>query len=98
MSQRQKIMVSVILILMFSFLLVVLFGDNGLLELRRLQHTQQALLDGNSRLTNENIQMYRNVDRLQNDPNFIESIARRELGMIRSDELIFKFKTSVTNP
>jgi cell division protein FtsB len=42
--------------------------------------------------------MYRSVDRLQNDPYYIENIARRELGMVRSDELIFKFKTKVDKP
>jgi len=98
MNQRQKIMLSVILIAMFTFLLVVLFGDNGLLELRRLQHTHQTLVQSNTQVTNQNLQMYRSVDRLQNDPDYIESIARQELGMIGSDELIFKFKTSVDNP
>ena len=98
MNQRQKIMLAVILVAMFNFLLVVLFGDNGLLELRRLQQSHQALLDDNARITRENLQMYRSVDRLQNDPTFIESIARRELGMIRSDEIIFKFKTEVDKP
>ncbi len=98
MNQRQKIMLAVVLIAMFNFLLVVLFGDNGLFELRRLQHTHQALEKNNAQVTEQNLQMYRSVDRLQNDPNFIESIARQELGMIRSDELIFKFKTKVDKP
>lgn len=98
MNQRQKIMLSATLIFMFAFLLVVLFGDNGLLELRRLQHRHQTLYTDNARITKENLQMYRSVDRLQNDPNFIESIARQELGMIRSDEIIFKFKTKVDKP
>jgi len=38
--------------------------------------------------------MYRTIDRLQNDPAFLENVARQELGMIRSDELIFKFKSN----
>ena len=98
MNQRQKIMLAVICFAMFNFLLVVLFGDNGLFELRRLQHTHQTLLTDNAQVTKENLQMYRSVDRLQNDPQFIESIARQELGMVRSDELVFKFKTTVDNP
>ncbi len=98
MNQRQKIMLAVILIAMANFLLVALFGDNGLLELRRLQHTHQTLVKNNAQVTKENLQMYRSVDRLQNDPLFIEGIARRELGMIGSDELIFKFKTKVDKP
>ena len=98
MNQRQKIMLAVILIAMFNLLLVTLFGDNGLFELRRLQYSHQELLKDNARITKENLQMYHSVDRLQNDPNFIESIARQELGMVRPDELIFKFKLEETKP
>jgi cell division protein FtsB len=98
MNQRQKIMLPVICIAMFGFLLVVLFGDNGLFELNRLQYTHQTLLKDNTQVTQENLQMYRSVDRLQNDPYYIENLARRELGMVRSDELIFKFKTMVDKP
>ena len=98
MSQWQKVMLAIIFIAMFNFLLVVLFGDNGWVELRRLEQSHQQLLTGNARLTHENLQMYRSVDRLQNDPAFVENIARQELGMIRPDELIFKFKNEATNP
>ena len=98
MNQRQKVMLAGTLIAMFIFLLVTLFGDNGLLDLRRLQQTHQTLLKDNARVTKENLQMYRSVDRLQNDPQYIENLARQELGMIRSDELIFKFKTKVEKP
>ncbi len=98
MNQRQKVMLAGTLIAMFIFLLVTLFGDNGLLDLRRLQHTHQTLLKDNARVTKENLQMYRSVDRLQNDPQYIENLARQELGMIRSDELVFKFKTKVEKP
>jgi cell division protein FtsB len=97
-SRQQKIMLAVISLAMFSFFLVVLFGDNGLLELRRLDRTYQQLRKGNALLTQGNMQMYRSVDRLQNDPSYVENIARQELGMIRSDELIFKFKTEETHP
>jgi cell division protein FtsB len=98
MNQRQKILLTVAIIFMFGFLLVALFSDNGLFELNRLQYTRQSLLKDNAQTTQKNLQMYRSVDRLQNDPYYIENIARRELGMVRSDELIFKFKTKVDNP
>ena len=81
-----------IFLVMFTLLVVIILGDNGLVELNRLRHTHQDLLEANARLTQENVQLYRAIDRLQNDPVFVETIARRELGMIRPDEVIFKFK------
>lgn len=98
MSRRQIIMMAVIFIAMFSFMLVVLFGDNGMVELSRLRRTHRNLLNDNARLTQENLYTYRSIDRLQNDPGYVENIARRELGMIRSDELIFKFKDDENHP
>jgi cell division protein FtsB len=91
-TKRQKIILGVVFFAMLNLLLVVIFGDNGLVELKRLQHTHQSLLKSNLLLTQENSQMYKSIDRLQDDPDYIENIARRELGMIRSNELIFKFK------
>ncbi len=93
MNHRQKICMVIVFIGMFHFLLVVLFGDNGLLELHRKNVTYQMLLKDNIRMTQENRKMFRAIDRLQNDSTYVENIARQELGMIRSDELIFKFKS-----
>ncbi len=92
MNQRQKIILAIVFFAMFNFLLVVLFGDNGWVELQRLEQTRRNLIVGNDLLTQENLKMYRSIDRLQTDYDYIEDIARQELGMIRSNELIFKFK------
>lgn len=93
MSNRHKIVFAIVLVAMFNLLLLVLFGDNGLVELNRMHDTHERLLKTNSRLTQSNLKLYRAIDRLQNDPAYIENVARQELGMIRSDEVIFKFKT-----
>jgi len=92
-TKRQKIKLVLVFSAMFILLLVVIFGDNGWVELRRLKHSHQTLIKGNAFLTQENAQMYGAIDRLQNDPDNIEKIARQELGMIRSNELIFKFNS-----
>ena len=94
MNNRQKIVMVIAFIAMTHFLLVALFGDNGLLELHRKQVAYQAVLKENTRLTRDNIKMYSAIDRLENDAAYVESIARQELGMIHTDELIFKFKSN----
>lgn len=91
MIKRQKITMACIFCAMFILLLLVILGDKGWLELRRLQHAHQSLVKGNAMLSMENSKMYEKIDRLKDDPAYIENIARRELGMIRSNELIFKF-------
>jgi cell division protein FtsB len=90
-TKRRKITLGLVFSAMFVLLLVVIFGDNGWVELKRLQDTHMALVKGNALLTRENSQMYDIVDRLQKDQDYIENIARQELGMIRPDEVVFKF-------
>lgn len=92
MKRRKRIFLICILVAMFGFLQVIIFGDSGYVELIRLKADHQKLERTQARLTQENQQLYRTIDRLKNDPVFIENVARRELGMIRSNELIFTFK------
>ena len=91
MTKRRNITLSLVFTAMLVFLLWVIWGDNGWVDLKRLQETHEALGISNARLTRENAQMYDVVGRLQKDTEYIENIARQELGMVRPDEVIFKF-------
>ncbi len=90
MSDRQKILLSIVILVLFSLLLFIMFSDNGLADLFKLKSEKDRLLQGNIRLKRENLTMYRTIERLKNDPEYIESIARKELGMIQKGEVILK--------
>jgi cell division protein FtsB len=45
----------------------------------------------NQALEQDNRLLYREITRLRNDPDFIEHLAREELGLVREDELIIYF-------
>ncbi len=98
MNQRQKIVLAIVFLALFSLLLVVLLGENGWFELRRLEQAQRNLVNTNHLLTQENQKMSRSIYRLRHDPSYIEYIARRELRMVHSDDLIFKFRQPVGKP
>ncbi|RLC03890.1 MAG: hypothetical protein DRH90_10145 [Deltaproteobacteria bacterium] len=94
MSDRQKILLSIVILVLFSLLLFIMFSDNGLADLFKLKSDKDRLLQENTRLKRGNLIMYRTIERLKNDPEYIESIARKELGMIRKGEIILKPKPS----
>lgn len=94
MTRFRKIVLVAIAAAMSYLLLLVVFGDNGFVELNRMWAAHDSLLQANELLTQKNLKKYRIIERLQNDPAFMEYTARRELGMVRSDELIFKFKSN----
>jgi cell division protein FtsB len=93
-SVKQSILLSLAVLVLFTFLLVIVFGDQGVADLKMMQVEQKRLVERNKRLLMENQALYRNVDRLENDLEFIENVARQELGMIGEDELVFKMKKS----
>ncbi len=43
-------------------------------------------------LQKRNQALYRNIQRLKDDPEYIEDIARTELGMVGKDELVYQFR------
>jgi len=80
---------SVLFILLF---IVIVFSQNGYLAFQRLKQEEQALIDQNQKIETENLKLYREIERLKHDPEYIENIARQELGMTGQDEIIIKFK------
>jgi len=89
-TKKQKILLSVGMVVIFSFFLLVIFGDNALLELNRVKKERNILVKKNEELARENNAMYTEIERLKHDPEYIENVARRELGMIGKNEIIFK--------
>jgi cell division protein FtsB len=69
-------------------MLLIVFGDNGLVEMHRLREKERSMVQQNETLARENVSLYRTIRRLKSDPAFIESVARNELGMIGKDDVI----------
>jgi len=92
MDNKQKILISFCILTLFSMLLFILFSDKGLSDLFKLKSERDRLMNQNVQLKKENDTLYRTIERLRNDPEYIESVARKELGMIKKDEVILKPK------
>ncbi len=69
-----------------------LVGDHGLLFVLRARRQYDQLVRDSERLKVENDRLREEVKRLREDPNAIEGIARRELGLIRPGEKAFIIK------
>jgi len=88
MTLRRKIIVATAVIALFNLMLLIVFGDNGLVEMHRLREKERSMVQQNETLARENVSLYRTIGRLKSDPAFIESVARNELGMIGKDDVI----------
>lgn len=81
------------LCLVASLLFVWLsFGQNGLLDLYTMQTDKKKNLTALKDLRVKNRRLVYEIRRLREDPKFFESVARRELGLVRENEIIFRIK------
>lgn len=81
----------VVSVLLILFLLLIVFARNGILDLSKKKVELQESVAKNDELKEENKILYREVNRLKNDEEYIEQVARKELGMIKKNEIIVKF-------
>ena len=92
MSLKKNIMLVLAIMTMCLMLLFIVFGENGLTDLYKLKMEKDNLSKKNDELKKENISSYREIERLKNDPEYVEDVARKELGVIGKDEMIIKVK------
>ena len=98
MSVKKNIMLVLAIMTMFLMLLFIVFGENGLMDLYKLKIKKDTLSKENDEIKKENLSLYRTIERLKNDPKYVEDVARKELGVIGEDEVIIKVKpTKPTN-
>lgn len=68
----------------------VINGQHGLSVWHQKNLEDRALQKEIQQLEQENSQLSRQIDRLQNDPDAIERVAREKLHYARSNEVIYK--------
>jgi cell division protein FtsB len=81
----------------FAFLLIVVavigylfFSENGLARNAGLMEKKIMLEADNLRLEEENRQLSARLERIRNDSGYLEDEARKKLGLVRPDEIIFR--------
>ena len=67
------------------------FGERGLLRIYHLNKEKQLVQSSLETIRTENMKLVREVEALKNDRRYLESIARRDFGMVRKNEVIYQF-------
>jgi cell division protein FtsB len=72
-----------------------LVGQHGLLHLQELHQEQQAFEGEAFTLTRANADLHERINRLKTDDEFLEKVAREELGFVGKGEIVYRFRDSV---
>ena len=97
MGLRAKILFIVALALAVGFFGFGLWGLGGG-KRQQLRRELDDLLERNQQLAHENRRLGQEVQALKHRSDYLEKIAREELGLVRAEELILQFEGSVKSP
>ncbi len=93
-SNKKKRRINILLVIGLFFLIVfwLFLGKNGFLNLYRMEKQRERLLQRIYQIQMENRRIALEIERLKNDPRYIEKVARKELGLVKENEIIYQFK------
>jgi cell division protein FtsB len=86
---RPRAVGAALLLLLFGGLGI--YGWQGVVRLREMRGQLETLERDNAALRQQAERLAQAIDRLRNDPAYLERIAREERGMVRPGETILKF-------
>ena len=87
---RKRMIISPAVFILF-ILFFTIFGERGLLSIRQLNREKQELQIKADELKAENEKLKREIEALRSDRRYLESIARRDFGLVRPNEIIYQF-------
>ncbi len=90
-QMRKKPLLFLFLSIFLLFGFFTVFGDKGLLHLLRLKKELARLKEANLQMEEENRRLREEVRRLKYEKQYIEEIARKELGLVKEGEIIYQF-------
>jgi cell division protein FtsB len=93
-TQRNRLLLSTLLVVAVLLGIFLLFGENGLMHVRRLKSQQESLAQKVQNLQAENEMLRRQIDKLATGGEATEKAIRDQLGYVKSDETIIVFNPS----
>jgi len=68
-----------------------IFGERGLLRIYHLNQEKENVQKRAAALQLENDQLKREIEALKSGRRYVESIARKDFGLVRKNEIIYQF-------
>ena len=87
---NKKVLIT-ILLLVSVMAFFTFFGDKGLLQVYRLKKELREIERGNWELEKENERLRAEIYRLRTNRDYVEELARRELGLVKKGEVVYQF-------
>jgi len=73
------------------------FGERGFIHLYRMDRERQTYLEKINALERENRELLDEIRLLRSDRDYVEDLGRREMGLVKEDEIIYRVETKKDN-
>ncbi|RNC69572.1 MAG: septum formation initiator family protein [Desulfuromonadales bacterium] len=71
-----------------------IFGERGLLRIYHLSNEKEQIREKVGEIRSENDKLKREIEALKTDRRYLESIARKDFGLVRPNEIVYQFPTA----
>ncbi|MEE9613723.1 MAG: septum formation initiator family protein [Thermodesulfobacteriota bacterium] len=85
-----KLYIALFIVTIVAITLMAVFGENGLVDVYGFRAERDGLLARNMAIEVENEKLAEEIRLLKTDRRYIAAVARKELGMIGKNEIIYK--------
>ena len=94
MNGKNILKLSLLALLFLGLVLAWLgFGERGFIHLYRMDRERQTYLEKINKLERENRELLDEIQRLRSDREYVENLGRREMGLVKEDEIMYRFGT-----
>jgi cell division protein FtsB len=90
-KKKHHFLVGVALSVGLVLAFLAFFCHQGLYRIYCMRQERQSLDQETTRLAAENLRLARTIDRLRHDPEMIQDLIRRELNLLRKNDIIIQF-------
>lgn len=90
---RNNLLTLALLVLILLLAAYAVFGNRGVLRIVQAQRQQQELQQQLEQMQDQQQELRQEIERLNNDRDYWEQLARTRLGMVREGELIYYVPT-----
>ena len=89
-ANRKQLYKGVFFLILFSFAIMFIFGDHGVLKLYKIKNERKIIQKKIAQLRDEKEVLKNEKSRMENDLDYIEKLAREKYKMVKPGEKIFK--------
>lgn len=81
---------AVLAALLLAGLIYLTISEDGFIKTRALRQEKVRLEGELAKLTEENDRLRQRIERIKNDPAYVEDEARKKLGLVKPNEIIYR--------